>query len=460
MGLIRDIFGRLISATPPERRLRRRIVSAGVRDRQDMTGVLSNVTPAKLISIFTEADNGNTRGQVELAQTIRERDDHVACVDQIRRSAVLAVDLQIEPGGNSSEERMAAEAFSEAWESLDHHSIRGRLMEAVLDQWHVEEVLWDTDGRLAGRQHWRPIRVEEVDARKLAWPYTCTSDPGDITGIIPGVMRDWNPTDLIPLEPGKFLWLSHRAKRGRPGKGALVRCLAALWMFKRFSFIDLSQLIEQWGRPWPLLKYDSSRTPEEVQGWLETLADTMADRILAVPIGSEAEVQPAGASGADTPHINLIRLCNEGISKVFVGSTTIAEAAANNDSVSSPTHASVRLDIRNADAIAMAAAIRETLAVPYTLWNFGPDVAPPMIRPNLAIKPDPESRGRVFLQAQSLGLTVQSDQLYSELALDKPADVPETIKLEPAAAAGGLGANPLAHFFGGGASQGGNDAAE
>ncbi|HUT14040.1 MAG TPA: DUF935 family protein [Thermoguttaceae bacterium] len=446
MRRVTDMFGRLFKRRPDPRELRQRTLSAGVRDRQSLGSILTSVTPQRIVAIFNEADYGYPGRQIELAQDLRERDDHIFSVDQTRRGAVGAIEFIIEPGDDSPNAKRAAEAFEKDWEFLEPRTIYGRMMDAVLEQWHIERLLWDTDGVLDGRPHWRPVAAEAVDARRLVWPYMTTDDPGDITPLIPQIMRAWNPNDTEPIEPGKYLVHSYSAKRGRPGKGAMVRCVAAYWMFKKFALVDLATLLEQWGRPWPLIKYDPSATTEEIRDWLDRLADSMADRVMAVPLGSEAEVKQASASGADTPHINMVKLCNEGISKVLVGSTTIAEAAANAESVSSPTHASVRMDIRNADAWAIASSVRMNVAVPYTLWNFGPDVAPPKIRPNLAPKPDPEARGRVYSQAAVLGLRVKSEQLYSELSLDKPEGVEEVIELQPA----GAGVeNPFAGLFGG-----------
>jgi len=441
-----DRCGRMFRQTPNVEELRKRTISHTVRDRGSTGSILTDVTPARIVAIFREADNGLLQRQVELAEDMRERDDHVSSVDQTRRQAVASLDYVIEPGDDSRAAKFAAEAFARDWECLEPRAIYDRMMDAIVQQWHVERLLWDTDGQLNGRAHWRPIASEEEDARRLVWSQIYDPDPSDLSAIIPRMMRDWNPNDAEPVEPGKYLVHSYRAKRGRPGRGALVRAIAAYWMFKRFALIDLSTLLEQWGRPWPVIKYDPQATDEQVRGWLTALADSMADRVMAVPLGSEIEVKPASATGADAPHGTMVRLANEAISKVIVGSTTIAEAAQSNESVSSPTHAGVRLDIRNADAWSIASSIYSGVAVPYTLWNFGADVAPPKIRPNLAPKPDPEARGRVFLQAQSLALEVKSEQIYSELALDKPEQVPETIKLERG---GGMTDNPLAGLFGG-----------
>jgi len=447
MGRMLDMFGRLVRGAIEPMRLRSRVISVSVRDRDSVSSILADVTPARLVSIFNAADNGDVSEQIQLAQDLVERDGHLATVNEIRRLAAGAVEFIVEPGDESPEAKKAAEAFERELELLDMRTLCTRMMSAVLEQWHIEEVIWDTDGRLNGRSYWRPVRCEEVDARKLIWPYVATTEPGDITAAIPQVMHNWTATDTEPIEPGKFLVHSHRAMWGRPGRGALIRAAAPYYLFKRFSFIDLAAMLVQWGRPWPVIKYDPHATSEQISTWLEQLAASMASRVMAVPAGSEIEVKPASATGADTPHINMIELCNRGLSKLVVGSTTITDPAPNNEAVSSPTHANVRLDIRNADAWAIAAAVRASLAVPYTAWNFGLNVAPPKIHPNLAPKPDPQSRSQVFLAAQTLGLEVESEQIYSDLALNKPDSVPEIIKLEPAAAAGG-GVNPLAGLFG------------
>jgi phage gp29-like protein len=446
-----DMFGRLIRRTPDPERLRARTVVHSIRDRGSLGSWLDNLTPGRLLSIFRQADDGEIGVQIELAEDLVERDDHLCSVDQTRRNGVAGLEWIIEAGDDTPAAGRAADAFRDAWERLEPEAVYGRMMDAVLAQWHVEQLIWDTDGRIGGRPLWVPIACEDVDSRRLIWPQTATERPGDITSIIPGIQINWTPSETDDPEPGKYIAHSYRAKRGRPGKGALVRAVAALVMFKKFSLIDLAQLLEQWGRPWPVVTYDPSATDEEVRGWLATLADTMADRAIAVPMGKEVEVIDAKAAGADTPHVNMINLSNEGISKTVVGSTTIAEAAGEGaESVSSPTHASVRRDIRNADARAVAATLYRCVAVPFTLWNFGPEVAPPKLSPTLGEKPEPASRAQVFIQAQTLGLSVQSEQVYSELGLERPEGVPEILELRASAAA-----NPFAGLFGHTAGGGG-----
>lgn len=440
MGAILDQFGREIETQPERLGLSTRDIVTSSQDWASVGSVLGKVTPAAILATFADADNGFPGRQIELAQDIRERDDHVSSMDQTRRLAVMNMDYLTEPGDDSNEAQKAAAAWKEEWEELGPRDIIENMMDAVLDQWSIQRVIWDTNASLAGVRRYRPIAVEEVDARRMCWPQSATSEAGDISVIVPNIMRNWNSSDVEPLTPGKFLWHSYRAKMGRPGKGALIRCIAVYWMFKRFALTDIAALLEQWGRPWPSVKYDSASTSlDEVRKWIDAMVRSMAKRVIAMPKGAELEVHDAAATGADTPHLNMVRVCNEGISKAIIGSTTIAEAAANNDSVSSPTHAQVREDIRNADAYAIAASIRRNLIIPWTLWNYGPNVAPPKYSPNTAPKIDPGSRSKVFLDAGTLSLTVDSDQLYSELKLKKPDGVPDQLKLQPA---GGLPAFP------------------
>jgi phage gp29-like protein len=430
---ILDEFGRPIETQPDRLNLSTRDIVASTQDWSSVGSVLGRVTPAAILSTFADADNGYPGRQIELAQDIRERDDHVGSMDQTRRLAVMNMEFIIEPGDEDDAlSREAADQFRREWEALGPRDILDGLMDAVLEQWSIRRVVWNTNDAIAGRRHYRPTSVEEVDGRRLAWPQVPTQQPGDITSIIPGIMRDWNPADIDPLVPGKYLWHTYRARTGRPGKGALIRSIAVYWMFKRFALTDVAALLEQYGRPWPSVSYDEKATTADVQAWIDRLAKSMAKRVIALPKGAELKVNDAAATNADTPHFNMFRICNEGISKAIIGSTTIAEAAANNDAVSSPTHAQVRQDIRDADAHAIAASVQRNLAVPWTLWNYGPNVAPPKYSPNTAPKVDPESRGRVYLNGRDLSLRVKSDQLYSELKIEKPDGVPDVLQLQPA----------------------------
>jgi len=463
-----DGFGRPIPAQPDADRIRSQAIRDRLRDRENLDDVLKSLTPEKLVSYFEAASGGEIGLQVELAETIEERDAHVQSVVGTRILGALGVPFLVEAGDESDQAKLAAEEFRDAWNQLDHLGLCAVLLRAVYKQWAIAQVFWDLEGN-----RWRPVRFEEVDARRLAWPRTEQGTGNQWPGrgdqkaesdqqasvAIPGLIgENWLHTadaDLIPLTPGSFVVHAHRATRGRPGLGAPVRAIAFWFMCKRLVVQDWAILLERFGMPVMVLKHRDGLAPAEVDAILRRIKLSAADLCIAMPIGSEIELSEALKAGPDVPHSKFITLCDEQISKAIIGSTTIADAAGNNESVSSPTHAAVRILIRNADATALATTLTNELCKPFGLWNHGPKVAPPRLVAQTEERLDPSRRVTVLRTAAEMTtVRMTSEQFYRELQIVKPDDVPEVIELK----AGGQGA--AAGFWGSGFGGQGSGAGE
>jgi phage gp29-like protein len=430
--MISDRFGRFIGQ-PDSRTLGQWTTTDSVRDRVEMNNVLSEVTPARIVSIFREADEGIIGPQIELAETIEERDGHIQNLYRIRRQAVCGLEWIIESGDESGISADAAGEFGKVWDRIDSQSILNWLLDALCQQWAFVETRWERTPR-----RWTPVAVRQGDARRLVWPMV---DPrsDEQSAAIPGISLDWSLVQNVGLKPGQHVVHTFGDKHGRPGRGAPVRAVAFMWMLKRFAMIDFGQLVEQFGRPWRVIKYSSPMPDEQITKMLGVIRRAAADMAVAVPKEAEVQLVQGMASGSEGPHTALVRVCNEENSKAIIGSTTISDAAGNNDAVSSPTHSAISTTIRNADAISLAASIRRDLIGPWTLWNFGPDCAAPMLTPVLGEKPDPAKRGLIYETAARLNLQVNSKQLYSELGLERPEGVEEVITLQAPQAAAGFG---------------------
>lgn len=433
MGVIVDQFGQPYRGRPEPSELRVRSVRESIRDRDSLGSILTDITPARMLSIFREAEDGMPGRQIELARDLEATDGHLIGLMQIRRLAVTSLEYAIEPGSETDGSQQVADLCRSWWESMDTQGVFERLLDAILQQWAVDRVIWNTAGTFNGGPYWRPVAFEPVDARKLAWPRTDQEAQGEEATITaPRIMREWSIGDTEPIPPGRYLTHCYRAERGRPGVRALVRAVASAWMVKRFAFIDFAALVEQWGKPFISVKYQPGASETVIDELLETLAKSMADRAVGVPLGSEIDVSEGSAHITSLPQEKLMRVCDEIMSKAIIGNTTTTDAAEGNESVSSPTHARVATLIRNADAKSLVATINRDLVAPWFEWNrhlFPADARCPKLDVTLDDPPDPTERGTIYETASRLGLRVKSDQLYSDLRIEKPDDTPEVIEL-------------------------------
>lgn len=444
MAFLVDQFG-VPYAPPRAEELSARALRDSLRDRQSLGSILTHVTPRRLVSIFAEADAGLLGPQIELADDIEERYPQVTCAMADRRMAVTSLKWTLAAGDETPDSQEAVAAAWEWWEELDTRKLIDRLMDATLAQWAIDQVLWTTDESRNGKPYWYPRGFEPVDARRLIWPQEENPPGQEDRPFAPRIMRDWTMADTLPLTPGKFICRGYRVRRGRPGKMALVRAIAAVWMFARYALDDFAILVEKWGLPFLIAEYEAGANETEIEKLLVRMAASSANRVVAHKAGTTLNVSEGTAHITSVPQEKLITLCDEFIDKVILGTTTRTTAAANNDSVSSPTHREVGTQLRDADAQDVAGVINRDLLRPWFEFNrphFGAEAKCPRLEPTLAESPAPKERLEIYEGAGRLGLWVMSKQLYTELGLEMPPDTPEVMKLKGAAAANPFGMPP------------------
>lgn len=432
-----DVWGETHARPAPEI-LSTRAIPDRLQDRAQLDSILRHMKPSKLLDIFNQAEAGYIGPQIGLARDLIERFGHLRSVMQTRTLRVTGTTFMVKPGDEEEASQEAADLFEEAWDDLGGRALIGRMMDAVLQQWTVDQILWDTHATHDGKPYWQPIGCEQTDARRLTWPMV----EGDVPMAAPRLMLDWNPAHTIPLLPGQFIVHGSSYERGRPGKMARVRAVASVWLIGQLALVDFATLSEQWGRPFISVLYAAGTSEEELEAILAKIAKSMADRVIAVPTGASVQTSEASSTTSNPIQLQLITLINDITSKVIVGNTTQSDAAGNNDSVSSPTHAKVGEEIRNADALDIADTINLCLVRPWFTFNrhlFGPDARCPYLSPVLEDAPTPEEFGQRLTIASSLRLKVNSQQVYDGLALERPEGVEDVIELGAGAAAGGFG---------------------
>lgn len=440
MGLLQNIidrFGRRLPQKPDGERNGRWPVPATVQSRYSVQSILSDVTPESIRAAFDAASNGYIGQQIELADTVRERDPHIGSLYETRAQQVLSLDWIASAGDDSPSAQKAKESFEAWWREFPRRRLMEILLRAHANQWAIAQVRWDMSGSA-----WTPVSVREVDCRFLEWPM---SDPAvdaehaDIAADVPFIRPVYGlaANQAIELTPGSFVIHACHVRDGRPGADAPIRAIAMWWMFKRLAMIDWARFIEQFGMPYRVIKY-KNMSETEVRTLIASLKAAASDMCLAIPIEAEHELMSMASSGT-APQDLFVGVCDRQMAKGIVGSTTIADAAANNDSVSSPVHAGVLRERRDGDASALEETINRDLVKVWSLWNFGPNVAPPRLEAVLGEKPDPAKRLLIWEGAQALNLSVKSKQLYGELGIEMPDDVPEVLVLKAAQAASPFG---------------------
>lgn len=315
------------------------------------------LTPARMVTILEQAEQGEPAEWYALAEAMEERDPHYASVLSTRKRAVAALDILVDAASDDARDVAAADMVREL---VERDTIRDDLVD-VLDALgkgaSITEIVWRTEA-----SRWMPDRLIWRDPRWLRW------SRHDLT--TPLLLADGHPLGQ-PLAPAK--WIVHRPaiKSGLPVRGGLARAVAWVSLFKSYALKDWMTFAEAFGMPKRLGKYPASASEQDRRTLLRALAGIGVDFAAAIPEGMTVEMLETGITGSTDLYERLLAYLDQQVSKAVLGQTGTTDAIAGGHAVGR-VHDDVREDIRDADARQLAAVLGRDLIRPMVDLNLGP----------------------------------------------------------------------------------------
>lgn len=386
-----------------------------------------SATPESITAIFDGAAR-RIADQVTLGHEIEESDDHIRGTLNLRRSAVLNLDVAVNAGdADDSRSVFAAKVARELIvETPWFAEMSDWLLRAVLLQWSGVELEWSID--TAG---WTPIGYRHIEPQR--WSFDLAGRPTLFSTLPAG-----SAIGDIPLTPGKHCWLSSGIVNTQPGSFSLLRAVAKLWFIGRLDMIELGKQVDRWAQPYIVFTVPETMSDDAVQLLIDSVVLHAGDRIAALKGGANAIVEPVPDR---SPHLDVQDFVRRAISKLLLGQDS-AQNAIEGQRTGATLQGNVRDDIRDGDSAALDAAINATLLAPWCAWNFGEDVAPPRIERSAPDDLGIVQRAAVYEAARRIGLPLVSRQVYADLRLEMPAETPEVIE-PPAAPPSFFGGEPF-----------------
>lgn len=319
------------------------------------------ITPGKMATIMTEAEQGNIIRQHELFLDMEEKDAHIFAEMGKRRRALLTLPWSIQPPRNPSkeEERRADEV--------------GEMMQDIDD---FEDVLLDM-GDAIGHAfsnlviHWNDDVNYRLPERLEHCPPTWFKLNQDNQNELR--LRDNTATGA---ELWAFGWIrhTHRAKPGYIARGGLHRVLAWPFLFKNYSVRDLAELLEIYGLPVRIGQYPPNASDAEKSTLLKAVTGIGHNAAGIIPEGMAVEFKDASTGRAD-PFMVMMTWCERSQSKAILGQTLSAEAASTGlGSGVADLQGDVKRDLMVSDAKQMSGTLSRDLVYPIAvLNNLAPD---------------------------------------------------------------------------------------
>ncbi len=366
----------------------------------------AGLTPQRLAALLRQAAHGDTRAYYALAEELEERDSHYCAVLNVRKRAVVGLDISVAPADDTP-------AAAEHAALIERFIARDDLIEELFD-------LQDAVGKgvalleidwAVGDAPLLPRRLIWRDPRHFAW------DPQTLSR--PLIRGEGGNTSELPA--WKFVFHRQQAKSGVPGRDGLARQCAFLSLFKSLTVKGWVAFCETYGQPYRIGKYGPSASETDRRTLLDAVLSIAADAGAIIPESMQIEFVQTDVSGSAGAFEALARYANQEISKLVLGQTTTTEAISGGHAVSQE-HRLVQDDIERADARALAATLTRDLIVPIIALNFGPQDAYPTLRIGR-----PEALGVPELvdavaKLVPFGFQVPQAYLRGRLYLPEPAD--------------------------------------
>ncbi len=386
LSRLRDtILGGRVKAAVPQGRV---IPGLSLQDQHLRIG--GNLTPLQVSNIFSQADLGQINRLVDLSNEARQKDCHLQSCLHTRETALAALPWTITAFKERDDKEPADRDRDIAWfcedaltaaagDGQEIRSLTDTVSQLVGGVYHghaVDEIDWRRDGK-----HITPAGFIPVDQRRFAFRRTDGKLVWDDShfGGSAGV-------DLPSEFPGQFLQHQPRVNGDIPAREGLSRVLNWSALFRNWDISDWLKLAELSWKPWRVGKYPSGKQKgtsaagdKDRDDLLEILQELTTNGIAAIRDDWELDFKGieigAGMRGV---HEALARFMGAEMSKAILGQTLTTEQGDRGARSLGEVHDRVRKDIREYDAISVAATLQRDLIRPLVWMNFGPETPLPL----------------------------------------------------------------------------------
>lgn len=361
--------------------------------------------PISLANILRQADHGDPVAYLELAEAIEERDPHYLAVLGTRKRSVSQLEITVEPGGESVEEKRHADMLKD-WLKRDELTAElFEILDAVGKGYSFTEMIWEAEGGLTypSRLEWRDPRWFRFKREDLKTPVMLSS----------GGQEE-------PLPAFKFIFAPMKAKSGLYLRSGLARVATWTWLFKAYTQRDWAIFTQTYGQPIRVGKYGPGTSEGEKDTLFNAVADIAGDCAAIIPASMQIEFISADNVGSSTDHYKERCIwLDQQTSKAVLGQTATTDAETGGMG-SGKEHREVQEDIERADGRLLSAILNQSLVRPFVDLNFGPQKTYPKL---VIARPEAEDL-KAWTDAAvpwvNAGLRVSEDEVLNKLGLSPP----------------------------------------
>lgn len=318
-----------------------------------------NITPRRLVSVLSEAEQGDMTAQCDLWEDMEDRDGHLLAEIGKRKRALLTLPWSIEPPRNATAtEKKAAAYVTELIQDMpDFEDVLLDMGDAIGKAFSCQEIEWRLDGR-----EWLPA---EIIHRPQRWFMLDREQRRQLR------LRDNSPNGQA-LRPFGWIVHTHKAKSGYLDRAALYRTLTWPFVFKWYGVRDLAEFLEIYGLPVRIGTFPGGANDAEKSTLLRALAGIGHNAAGIIPEGMMIEFKEA-AKGTHDPFVAMWDFCERTQSKAILGGTLTSQAdGKTSTNALGNVHNEVRHDLLVSDAIQFGGTLTRDLVYPLLVLNGYP----------------------------------------------------------------------------------------
>jgi phage gp29-like protein len=326
------------------------------------------ITPARISSIIRQADAGEIRQLIDLANECRQRDAHLQAVLGVSEESIAALPWQVvAPKDPRAKDTRASEWVGQILrECPGMQRLIADLAGGVFYSYAVNEIVWTKEeGKLV------PQRFVPVAPRRFRFRA--------IDGRL--VFHDDGADEVVLEEehPKKFICSRPRVTGDVPTREGLMRVLVWMSVMRNWSIGDWLKTGELSWKPWRIGSYKKATASKEDREDLETVMKRLTTDFSAViPDSCEIAIEwPGGAGMNRSTHGEIMTALSGEMSKAVLGQTETTQSSSSSGYAQAKVMDGVRKDLREARARQIAADLTRDLIEPLILLNFGTGVRCP-----------------------------------------------------------------------------------
>jgi len=246
-----------------------------------------------------------------------------------------------------------------------------------------------------------------------------------------------DPMNGVPLVEHKHIVHVGTLKSGQYFRGGLARVVAFSWLCKAYTLKDWIAFVELYGLPLRLGRYGPGASEKDIATLFRAVANIGTDAAAVIPKFMDIEfVDTKSGQGTEPIFENLARYVDEQVSKAVLGQTMTTDDGSS--MAQAQVHNDVRLDIAQADARSVSAAINRDLVAPFVSFNFGEGVPPPRLLIEIEEPEDTEKLVENITALASAGVRFNAAEARRRVGMSDPEEGDEVFGGAPAEVEGSL----------------------